>query len=271
MPPLLMIAIAWLIGLVAAHHWLVPLGVQPASLALLSLLPVAAFLLWREDRSMRLSSACALALFLAALRYQAAVPRLNSPGAVAYYNDRGWVTLQGLVRDYPDVRDTWTNLTVGAEWIEVEGQKVPVRGDVLVRAPRFPAYGYGDRLRVSGFLETPPELEGFSYRDYLARSGIYSTMGFPTIERIATGQGSPFWRALYAVRSQASGLLARLVPEPAASLMQGILLGVRGSIPAGLYDDFNATGTSHVIVISGTKDSLTQIVQLRCHPTPRSA
>jgi hypothetical protein len=39
------------------------------------------------------------------------------------------------------------------------------------------------------------------------------------------------------------------MPEPEASLMQGILLGIRSGIPADLYDDYNATGTSHIIVM----------------------
>jgi hypothetical protein len=35
---------------------------------------------------------------------------------------------------------------------------------------------------VTGYLESPPELEGFSYRNYLMKEGIYSVMDFPKIE-----------------------------------------------------------------------------------------
>jgi competence protein ComEC len=252
MPPLVLIVAAWLAGLIAARYGLVPFGVQPISLAILSLVPLAAILLWRRDRSMRLSAICALVLLAGALRYQIALPNLDNPGFVAHYNDRGWVTLEGIVHGYPDVRDTWTNLKFAAESIEIEGEVNPVRGTVLVRAPRFPEYRYGDRLRVSGLLQTPPELTGFSYREYLARQGVYSFINRPQIVQVASSQGSPFWAALYAIKDRARDAIARLVPDPEASLLQGILLGIRSGIPADLYDDYNATGTSHIIVISGS-------------------
>jgi competence protein ComEC len=41
------------------------------------------------------------------------------------------------------------------------------------------------------------------------------------------------------------------VPEPQASLLTGILLGDDSSIPKGVQDAFRATGTSHIIAISG--------------------
>nr|NIV34308.1 DUF4131 domain-containing protein [Anaerolineae bacterium] len=150
MPPLVLVAIAWVAGLVAAHHWFVPLGVEPLSLVLLSLIPIAAILLWPRDRQMRLAAICTLALLAAALRYQSALPDLDDPGLLAHYNDQGWVELEGVVDGYPDVRDTWTNLKVEAESIELDGERYPVHGTVLVRAPRFPEQHYGDRLRVAG-------------------------------------------------------------------------------------------------------------------------
>lgn len=251
MPPLVLVAVSWVAGLIIAHHWLAPAEVELLPLALLSLVPLAAFLLWRKDRPIRLGSACALALLLGAVRYQAAMPDWNDPEFVAYYNDGGWITLEGVVRDYPDVRDTWINLKLDAELLESEGQTHPVHGTVLVRAPRFPEYHYGDRLRVSGLLETPPKLEGFSYRDYLQRQEIYSLIHRPRIEYAASGRGSPFWAAIFAVKDRARQAIARLMPNPEAALMQGILLGIETGIPPDLYDDFNATGASHIIVISG--------------------
>jgi competence protein ComEC len=251
MPSLVLIAAAWIAGLVIAHHWLVPWVVPSSSVALLCAVPLAAILFWRQDRLMRLSSMCALALLAGAIRYESALPSLDDPRFVAHYNEGGWVTLEGIVRGYPDVRDTWTNLPLATEAIEIDGQEHPIHGTVLVRAPLFPEYWYGDRLRVSGLLETPPEFEGFSYRAYLQRQGVYSLVRRAHIEHIASGAGSPFWAAIYAVKDRARDVLARLVPEPEAALMQGIILGIESGIPRDLYDDYNTTGTSHIIVISG--------------------
>jgi predicted membrane metal-binding protein len=41
------------------------------------------------------------------------------------------------------------------------------------------------------------------------------------------------------------------VPEPQASLLTGILLSDDSGIPKSVQDTFRATGTSHMIAISG--------------------
>ena len=89
------------------------------------------------------------------------------------------------------------------------------------------------------------------YREYLARRDIHSLLQYARIEPIAHGQGTPFWTALYGFRRRASQIISRLLPEPQASLLNGILLGIESGIPRQLQDDFNTTGTSHVLAISG--------------------
>ena len=251
MPALVLIAASWAVGLLLAHYVLAPSGVEPAALLILAVIPLAATVLWWRDRSMRLGGICAVFLLTGALRYQTTLPDWTDQAFVARYNGSGWLAVEGVVRGYPDVRDTWTNLELDAATVEAGGQALPVHGTILVRAPRLPEYHYGDRLRVSGLLETPPEMEGFSYKDYLARQGIHAFIGRPRIELLAVGQGSPIKAAFLAVKDWARAAIGRLVPEPEASLLQGIILGVRASIPRDLYDLFNATGTSHILVISG--------------------
>jgi hypothetical protein len=69
----------------------------------------------------------------------------------------------------PDVRDTHTNLRLAVDRLRIEGEEYSVGGVILVRAPRYPVYTYGDELEVEGRLEAPPVLEGCSYRDYRER------------------------------------------------------------------------------------------------------
>ncbi|MEJ2212137.1 MAG: ComEC/Rec2 family competence protein [Anaerolineae bacterium] len=258
MPPVVPIVVAWLGGLVIAHHGLLPLGVSPVPLLLLALIPLAALLLYHDDGSTRLGAACALALLAGALRYQVSVPDLDSPGLAAHYNDGGWVSLEGVVAGYPDQRDTRTLLTLEVETLTPDGGPGPrpVAGRVLLYAPRYPEYHYGDRLRVAGLLETPPVLEDFSYREYLERKGIQSVIWRPQIESLGSGEGSTWRRALLAAKDRARQALGRLVPDPEAALLQGIVLGAKSSIDSELYDKYNATGTSHIIVISGSNITL---------------
>jgi competence protein ComEC len=88
---------------------------------------------------------------------------------------------------------------------------------------------------------------------------VYSTIRRPRVELLETGRGSPFWMPLYAIKTRAQRTIAQILPEPYAALLTGILPGVEPGIPRDLYDRFNATGTSHLIVISGFKKPLTQI------------
>jgi len=248
---LIYLGLAWLAGIALARWLELPLP----TLGLLTLPALAGLLLWRGERRPRLIAGCALALLAGGMRLLWAAPHFG-PDDLAYYNDRGQVTLVGVVADEPDVRDTYQNLRLRAERLTLgddpAAQKErPIKGLVLVRAPRYPAHTYGERLAVTGRLETPPVFEGFSYRDYLARQGVYSMIRRPRIELLEAGQGNPIWARLFAFKLQAQTVIAQILPEPYAALLTGILLGVETGIPRALYERFNATGSSHIIVISG--------------------
>jgi competence protein ComEC len=45
--------------------------------------------------------------------------------------------------------------------------------------------------------------------------------------------------------------MARIVPEPEALLLTGILLGVESGIPERVKDAFSTSGTMHVVAVSG--------------------
>jgi hypothetical protein len=128
---------------------------------------------------------CALALLAGAARLLWATPHFG-PDTPAYYNDRGRVRLVAVVADELDVHDTCQNLRLRAESMTrvtldggTDAENRDVRGTVLVRAPLYPVRAYGERLAVSGELESPPVFEGLDYRDYLARQGVYSMVRRP--------------------------------------------------------------------------------------------
>ena len=153
---LIYLGTAWLAGILVGSL----LHLPSAFVGLLTLLPLAGLLFWRKDQRVRLISACFLSLLLGTLRFNASIPPQSfDEGHLAHYNDQGWGKIEGIVSGEPDVRDTYTNLRVAVAKIEVDGQEHGVRGTVLVRAPRYPQYDYGDELEIEGLLEAPPELE----------------------------------------------------------------------------------------------------------------
>lgn len=244
---LVYLAVAWLAGIALANTvhlpWQTPL--------LLGLAAILGLLLWRNDARVRLGALCTLMLALGAARLLLALPHFDET-SLATYNDAGWVTLEGVVVGEPDKRDHYTNLRVRAERLTLpDGAELDVDGLVLVKADRYPERRYGDRVLVEGLLETPPVFEEFSYQEYLARQGVHSLVQRARVTPLAENQASFFLYHLFAFKRHAQSVIARILPEPQAALLTGILLGVETGIPADLMDDFSATGTTHIIAISG--------------------
>jgi competence protein ComEC len=193
------------------------------------------------------------ALCLGAARYQAAHPG-DDPSAVRAYNDRpDMVHLTGIVAAFPEPREYATLLRVQAESIRTPGggRAVPLHGTVLIRADPLTAWSYGDRVEAFGRIETPPVLEDFSYREYLARQGIFSWMASAQVRRLGVHQGNPILQLIFDTRALALDRIYRLFPDPEASLLAGILLGIEALIPEPVRLAFNTTGTAHIIAISG--------------------
>jgi competence protein ComEC len=244
---LVYLAVAWLAGIALAQG----IGLPWQALPVLGLAAFLVLLLWRENARARVGALCVLFLALGAGRFLLAVPHFDAT-SLATYNDAGWVRLEGVVVGEPDEREYYTNLRVRAEQLTLPGGvEREVDGMALVKADRYPERRYGDRVLVEGALETPPVLEDFSYKDYLARQGIHSLVRRVEVTLLAERQASPILHALFAFKRHAQSTIAAILPEPQAALLTGILLGVETGIPADLMDDFAATGTTHIIAISG--------------------
>ncbi|MGD2252440.1 MAG: ComEC/Rec2 family competence protein [Anaerolineales bacterium] len=214
---------------------------------------LAAAILLRRRPPLRLLCVSILLFLLGAARLHASIPTFG-PNHVATYNDtRRSLSITGIVIAPPDVRDRYVGLRVEVEALRFRGSRLErsANGLVLVYAPRFGDWQYGDRVRASGYLETPPVFDTFSYRDYLARKGIYSVMPSAVVARLDAKQANPILYRIYQFRLQAHETIYRIFPDPEASLLAGILLGVETGIPPELRQDFNDTGTSHIIAISG--------------------
>jgi competence protein ComEC len=262
---LVYLAAGWTAGLILSHllhQWGVISCATPAWLfPLLSgtaLLCVGVLL--HSARSV-LVAAVSLALCLGAWRYHAEpfFPCLT-PAHLAYYHQARPVglhaTVEGVIMDYPDVRDTRSQYRLAADRLVLGDHQLDVTGDVLVEAPRFPVYVYGDRLRATGRLQTPGGMPDFDYQRYLAQKGIFSLLRHASVEETSARKGSSLRGALYAARTRLSTVIDRLLPEPVAALANGMLLGIESGISDEVDEAFKATGASHVIIISGSNIAL---------------
>ncbi len=238
--PLLWLSLAFLGGILLgaeaglpAWSWLALAAALPLLVSLVGRLPVARRALARGRRPPLPVPVILAFLLLGAARYQAAQPRL-APDFIAWYNDtRLEMAVVGVVAAPPDQRDTYTNLRIAVERVRPGGSlyHTAVRGLLLVRVPAGGSWRYGDRLVLRGELETPPEDEAFSYREYLARQGVYAYMPKGVAARLASGQGNPALAALFALKARALEVVYQIFPDPEAALLAGILLGVETGIP----------------------------------------
>jgi competence protein ComEC len=223
----------------------------------------AGFILPPTGIALPLGAAMLLCICIGALRYAAQpntpcwtsadLASYNLPADSAFDAEAPQVALTGYISDYPTIENTRQRLQVTVDTLFVDGAPQVVRGILLLTTGSLERYQYGQPVKLRGRLVTPPVFDTFSYRDYLARKGVHSLLYSPQVEVMnGSWQGSWLRRQLYALRARGEAVLNRSLPEPYAALANGILLGIDAGIPDELYDKFNLTGTSHVVVISGS-------------------
>jgi competence protein ComEC len=190
------------------------------------------------------------------LRHNYAYPKINESSVHYYQSEENRVTLKGVIAEDPDRRRDKVNYILEADEIIVKGVSNTVSGRVLVLCDLYPEYDYGDTLNVTGILISPPEFDTFSYKNYLKIDNVHSVMFYPSVRLIEKNNRNIFFSVLYTIKENFEGRLNRLFPEPMASFEAGLLTGSRKGIPEDLMQNFNITGLTHIIAISGYNISL---------------
>ncbi len=253
--PFFWLSLAFIVGILLASQvsltydiWIILAGV----LLLLAIRPrKLAELLHLSTRTYLIIVLSLVSVCLGGLRYQLSIPKIDA-FHIAWYNDREYdLLVTGTLAEPPDYRDTYTNLQMDVEAVDTGSGDLPVEGLLLVRVFPNETYEYGERIRIRGKLVTPPENEEFSYREYLARQGMHSYMSRTEVTHLPGNSGNPVRKAIFAFRDKALENIYLIFPDPEASLLAGILLGVDTGLPKDLQQAFKDTGTAHIIAISG--------------------
>ncbi|OGJ50371.1 hypothetical protein A2335_02850 [Candidatus Peregrinibacteria bacterium RIFOXYB2_FULL_32_7] len=188
-------------------------------------------------------------LILGSFCFKYSFPNFNE-NHISFYNGQK-ITFQGRICKEVDARRDQTKLTICAENFFHNQKYKKLKGLVLISIPRYPEYRYGDILEISGELIKPEIIEDFAYDKYLARYKIYSVIYSPQIKNLHKNKGDFFYKNIFEFKKYVENRLNQLFPEPHASFEAGLITGSRKGIPDNLMQDFNTTGLTHIIAISG--------------------
>jgi len=115
----------------------------------------------------------------------------------------------------------------------------PHHGQIRVVVPPGSGFKYGDALKLQGTM-LHPEKE----RDLPVAI-------FPKTELIASGRGSPVRQALLGFKYVLLDVFPRYLPSTEAAFLGGITLGARFSFSPEFTTALAASGTTHLVALSG--------------------
>ncbi len=122
---------------------------------------------------------------------------------------------------------------------------------LLLSEPLSQEYFYGDEVLVYGKITQAQSDPSFDYQAYLQRFNIYGLITYPKTLIISGNKQNKIYYQLYRIKHAFTDRLALLFNEPQNSLLLGILIGAKKTLPPDIITDFSNTGTSHIIAISG--------------------
>ncbi|PIU17839.1 MAG: hypothetical protein COT18_11900, partial [Elusimicrobia bacterium CG08_land_8_20_14_0_20_59_10] len=162
---------------------------------------------------------------------------------------RSGALIEGRVLEYPAA-------VPGGARFALETQTLygrPFRAKLMVYTRSAPAASYGDKVVFLADLETPPGASvpgGLDWADYLARRGMAAQARAADLE--VTGGPNAFIRQARRFRSAALAAFERALPPEEASVLGGVVLGEKRSVPSDLKTAFQDSGAMHLLVASGS-------------------
>lgn len=221
----------------------------PALLAILISGIILISVLWKY-KTFVVMGFCILFLVLGIWRHQTTELRITNSELQKYNNIEEKITLVGTVSAEPDIREKSQKLTIKIKLAE----DIPPETEdkVLLTTNRYPEYKYGDKLKIIGKLESPSrDIDGFNYKDYLKKDGIYSVIGFPEIESVGQNSGSSIYKLLFSFKNKFKETSRQFISPPQEGILEALIFGDEENISQSWKEKLNITGTRHIAAVSG--------------------
>jgi len=191
-------------------------------------------------------------------------------GDIDYYakehDHSEYVEIVGIVESLPDVRKKNVKLKINVQSVKLDGKESveEVSGKVLVNVAHYPKIHYGDKIQARGKLETPGVFNGFSYKNYLGKEGIFAFMPSAKVKIISNNNGNFILSLLFKFKDLFEKNLRASIPDPECGFAAGILLGAREGLPNEVIEDFRITGLLHLMALSGSNITILIVAVFWC-------
>lgn len=192
--------------------------------------------------------------------------------------DGSLVALEGVVASEPEARGRTVTLILAADRVTVGGASRRCSGEAacaLARGEMDRMPEFGDRIVARGVLERPDFARnpgGFDSRAHLAQREIFCTLyvrrpgawSVQPMDAARAGFAGAVHRLSANLRASLQASASRRLPPAEASLLGGILVGARTALPPALDEDFQRTGTSHILATAGLHVGLAALLLGAC-------
>lgn len=128
---------------------------------------------------------------------------------------------------------------------------------ILITFPVTDQFHYGDIVKIKGQLLKPEPFETnagriFDYSGYLAKDRIFYEIRYPASYEVVGTWDTPYvFDKLFTLKEYLRRNISESHKSDERGLLLGILLGERGGITQENQDAFVATGTIHIVALSG--------------------
>lgn len=143
---------------------------------------------------------------------------------------------------------------VGSYYQQVTLSSGEIPAKALLRLPLYPRVTAGEEILVEVKLEQPESSGDFDYQQYLETQGI-SYVGEVTSWQV-TGRKNLMLALPAGVRQWVKLQSERFLDSQKAGLLNGLVIGSRENLGTEFKESLAATGTSHIVAVSGTNVTL---------------
>ncbi|NDK55287.1 ComEC/Rec2 family competence protein [Pontibacter fetidus] len=167
----------------------------------------------------------------------------------------------GVVNDYVIQKPGYQRTILAVDKVLVNGKWQPASGQVQVTVPHDTpedyTFTYGDKLLIKGSplpVGGPLNPEQFNYKEYLQQKGVYHKQNLQTNQFALLGNAPPNYLLYVSIKMRRyfEEVIKQNVPAKREyGIATALILGVKDDLDNAIRDSYAATGTMHVLAVSG--------------------